>query len=647
MSLSCFRPGELSLQSVTGRDLVAELSAVPRRLPPPIREEIISLLAGELIEGKTVRITDSKKFIWRYGIFYPIFIYLHHTDLWYSLRELATDSPDAAVPIARLFITKILDLIDQFPVSGESGRRDLDSLMEDLFAEYYRRSMDGLTQPEEPIPIPRSHILSGLFARLIPLLAQIPFERIHHPVIRENTRKACLDAQKKIEAALSGDTGNEPFLDEDEIQELIDHLQEAMKDLAGDLPGPVGEDAKHAVPAKGLQPEDSDSGQGSDTSGDSGTGGGSGDGSGDISSVMQQAITLLQDLEEESGHSPADFRSGTETNLLNDLLQQTVLHPVSSELRSLNAYRNSIRFLGEILPGKESRDAITVLKQDTTGSIERIAAGVEHNPDLKRIIRGIGRTRIDYGVRSSPLSPMGRSEMYSITRSRDITRLLPAETILLRHPVLKKKFYADFTEGKLLTYHLQGRNWAGGRPKKKKGPVVALVDTSGSMQGFPEFIAKSIILATSKIMRMQERSVKVVLFSGPGNTHEIELHFQRKLPAEFLSFLQTTFGGGTDFNTALKSGLTSVREPEFIGADLLFITDGISELSNREVLSSWKKFKRKQESRVYAFIIGSTDEGGLSEISDYTYFIQPDPGWEESGNPLIRIMPSPENPPHE
>ena len=93
---------------------------------------------------------------------------------------------------------------------------------------------------------------------------------------------------------------------------------------------------------------------------------------------------------------------------------------------------------------------------------------------------------------------MGRSEMYSVTRSREISRLLPAEAAKIHRPALKKKFYADFTEGKLLTYNLRGRNWATGGPKKKKGPVVALVDTSGSMRGFPKLWQNQLSLLLQK-----------------------------------------------------------------------------------------------------------------------------------------------------
>ena len=157
-------------------------------------------------------------------------------------------------------------------------------------------------------------------------------------------------------------------------------------------------------------------------------------------------------------------------------------------------------------------------------------------------------------------------------------------------------------------------------------------------------MAKSIVLALAKTMLRQERDVKVILFSGPGNTREIELTSKKKMADEFLGFLDTTFGGGTDFNTALKSGLVSLKQPAYRGADLLFITDGVSDISNREFIHAWKRVKEEQEARVFSFIIGN-DAGGLAPISDYTYFISNESGDSDLAGAAmhIRFVESPDN----
>ncbi|WP_243684688.1 vWA domain-containing protein [Methanosarcina barkeri] len=122
------------------------------------------------------------------------------------------------------------------------------------------------------------------------------------------------------------------------------------------------------------------------------------------------------------------------------------------------------------------------------------------------------------------LSPHSKSEVHSVTFSGDLQTLLPAETVKLINPLLKRKFYADMLEGKLLTYQLKGENWnSDSAGKKRKGPVVALVDTSASMRGSPELLAKAVVLAVTRRMLTENRDVKVILFSSKWQTVEIEL----------------------------------------------------------------------------------------------------------------------------
>lgn len=100
----------------------------------------------------------------------------------------------------------------------------------------------------------------------------------------------------------------------------------------------------------------------------------------------------------------------------------------------------------------------------------------------------------------------------------------------------------------------------------------------------------------------------------------------------------------TDFNTALRSGLKAVKgEKAFQGADLLFLTDGASELSERPLIREWNEIKTERKARIFSLIIGNYDAGGLDQVSDQTYII-PDAGsWqvEESPARFIRAVSRP------
>jgi uncharacterized protein with von Willebrand factor type A (vWA) domain len=261
----------------------------------------------------------------------------------------------------------------------------------------------------------------------------------------------------------------------------------------------------------------------------------------------------------------------------------------------------------------------------------------EKSPDLKKIVDFIGRREFDPPSDRIRLSPFGKNRIQTVRFSDSINNLLPMEAAKLLNPSLKKKFYADMLEGKLLSYQLLGKHYTGPPRIKPRGPMIVLVDTSGSMHGAPQTLAKSAVLAMAKRMLSQQRDMKIILFASTSQHLEIELSSRKKMSEKFLNFLLYTFGGGTDFNTALASGLKSLKEKDFQGADLLFITDGKSEVSDELVLARWEEAKKKYNAKVYSLIVGSSGAGGLSAISDYTYFVEMEPDSGGSGG-YVRLI---------
>jgi uncharacterized protein with von Willebrand factor type A (vWA) domain len=184
---------------------------------------------------------------------------------------------------------------------------------------------------------------------------------------------------------------------------------------------------------------------------------------------------------------------------------------------------------------------LTALHRDISENLRGMQSFSESS-DLRKILDQVGRIELEYGSKKMRLSPHSKSEVHTITLSGDIQTLLPVETVKLKNPVLKRKFYADMIEEKLLTYQLRGENWnsdfAG---KKRKGPVVALVDTSASMRGTPELLAKAVVLAIARKMLREKRDVKVILFSSKWQTVEIDLTDKKRMGKEFLEFLKYYF----------------------------------------------------------------------------------------------------------
>lgn len=291
--------------------------------------------------------------------------------------------------------------------------------------------------------------------------------------------------------------------------------------------------------------------------------------------------------------------------------------------------------LSMLFPGRAWDQSLRSLHREYFENLEKYAAVLRKRTDLQEILEQVGRIELEYGSKKLNLLPYSKTEVHTVTFSGDIQTLFPMEAVKLKNPILKRKFYADMLEGKLLTYQLRGENWNSDTAGKKRiGPVIALVDTSASMRGIPEIFAKAVMLAITERMLKEGRDVKVILFSSKWQTFEIELTDKKRMGQEFLEFLKYTFGGGTDFNTALRAGLKTMKgEKVFEGADVLFLTDGASELSEVPLIREWNEIKADRKARIFALIIGNYDAGGLEQVSDYTYIIRDAGNWEVNESP--------------
>ena len=116
-----------------------------------------------------------------------------------------------------------------------------------------------------------------------------------------------------------------------------------------------------------------------------------------------------------------------------------------------------------------------------------------------------------------------RGEISGIKYSNDISCVLSSELALLRNPATKKLFQLKFAQKQLLSYNYRAKDEVkkeiteqeeiAVEKKEPKGPIIVCVDTSGSMQGTPENIAKTVTFALSKIAIEEERKCYLISFS--------------------------------------------------------------------------------------------------------------------------------------
>jgi uncharacterized protein with von Willebrand factor type A (vWA) domain len=214
-----------------------------------------------------------------------------------------------------------------------------------------------------------------------------------------------------------------------------------------------------------------------------------------------------------------------------------------------------------------------------------LANALQNNHKIKELAQKMGRAYISEEKKKQTKIPQAsKSEVHGTHRSDDVMRLLPSELLNLEDEDLEMLFYARLLEKQLLTYELQGTTHIIGETtetqKKRTGPVVACLDTSGSMQGQPMLKAKALLLAIANILQKESRSLYVLLFGARGEIREFSMLGNNEA-AGLLKFLQEGFGGGTDFETPLQRALDIIAsEKDYQKADVLMMSDGDCQLSS-------------------------------------------------------------------
>jgi uncharacterized protein with von Willebrand factor type A (vWA) domain len=199
-------------------------------------------------------------------------------------------------------------------------------------------------------------------------------------------------------------------------------------------------------------------------------------------------------------------------------------------------------------------ERLQLAKKLTTWQMRKIA-------DLIGRFRNLARSRQKQKVRRS------RDEIHSITLGSDLGHVLPQELALLRHPVLKKDFMRRFVEGALMQYELEANE------PKGRGPIIALIDVSGSMGGDRLEWAIATALALVDTAARQKRKAAVVFF----NTRIVkEVHFEPNEHSmeKFLEVAQMGTSGGTSYEPAIMRGLELIQQVGYREGDIMLLTDG-------------------------------------------------------------------------
>lgn len=283
----------------------------------------------------------------------------------------------------------------------------------------------------------------------------------------------------------------------------------------------------------------------------------------------------------------------------------------------------------------------------------RAADRLARMPALAELLQRLGRSEPRHGVaprrapragtapRPVPLRPVetriagAPGELTGIRFAASLERMLPAEAALLGHPVGRRLWRARHAEGRLLAHDTEARlvDW---RPDPEgahraradeappeplgRGPIVLCLDTSGSMRGAPENIAKAVAIAALRAARAARRGCRLVAFGGPGEVLERDLAGPGGLDA-LLELMGLAFDGGTDIQTPIERALERVHEADWASADLVIVSDG-------EFGCVPATLARLDEARaslglaVHGVLVGDRETMGMMEVCDQIHWVR-------------------------
>lgn len=303
-----------------------------------------------------------------------------------------------------------------------------------------------------------------------------------------------------------------------------------------------------------------------------------------------------------------------------------------------------------------------LLRSREWAEAERISQALARMPELQDLVRRLGRAEraarplalppqpLDSGARRllgqrvvETRLPGLPGELRGIRHTAHIENQLGSEAAMLLHPVLHKLWRARRAEARLLGYDSEAvlhdlrpdpavpprSDVAPPMPQAlERGPIIVCLDTSGSMRGAPETIAKAVVLEAMRSAHRERRGCLLMAFGGPDEIVEHELSHTRAGLLALLDLMGQGFDGGTDVQGPIERAIDRVHQARWASADLLIVSDGEFGCVPA-TLARLDEARATLGLRVQGILVGDRETLGLMEVADDIHWVR---DWRRHGS---------------
>lgn len=207
----------------------------------------------------------------------------------------------------------------------------------------------------------------------------------------------------------------------------------------------------------------------------------------------------------------------------------------------------------------------------------------------------------------------GRGEKYDLEYGNNISKAITSELVMLSRPEMVPLFIKKYQNKSLRQYRKREPEYKG------KGDIIVCLDESGSTFGEKNAYGMAIAMVLYEICKVNNTNFAIVHFSDITRTETFAKNCRPPIET-VLNCCESFLGGGTDFDNVLITVNELLCSNTFDKPDVVFITDGISDVSEK-VLNDFKEIKDKTGMKLTGILLdkGECIEFTLKKFADSIY----------------------------